>query len=287
MSFINLGAGFRATGKGLSNRLPDYPANEHNGNGLLENTSPSLIAGEPDKKLWLFVTGLQTGWKVAGAHVQTQQSRTFNPQHLMQDELVIMGQVANQYEYDRIVQFVTRHHVTAQAGTQLSGYERTTGHGGAPVSFRVVPYLSGTGAGNRAIVSKAHGATPPIHVEGYITEIAAGAERFTTARPFELKIKVTEDFLSQPWEAAKISGVMFQKYLSQFGPFFQHVEVTDPGDVSASLGSLVGDAYESVVSTITDGEGSIAEDADAIWNTLLGYGSGVASNIRGSITGGD
>ena len=94
---------FRATGKGFHNSLPHAPADAATGSAMLKDS----VSG---KKLWLYVTDVSTSWSLQGSKSQTQARSTFYPQHVTQELLVVRGQCANQFEYDRIVEFITRHH---------------------------------------------------------------------------------------------------------------------------------------------------------------------------------
>lgn len=110
---------FRATGLGWFNKLPSFPADELIANGYLINTA--LAKNNKHHKIYLFVNAMQTGWSLSGQTSQAQTSRSFYPHNLAQDELQIEGAVANQYEFDRLVEFVQAHHLSQFNANALTG----------------------------------------------------------------------------------------------------------------------------------------------------------------------
>lgn len=214
---MTMNSSFIATGDGYANKHGHKPADERTGNALIENLSSSLAASHPDRRRWLYVTDLRTSWQVQGSTAQARTSRSFYPQHLSQSDLTVVGQCSSQYEYDLLVQFVHHHHKTALGSQVMTGHERSAGAAGAPIEFRIIPYdgqseLRGVHYSRHAI-RNVGGNTPKVHVKGYITSIKAGAARFKLPT-FELTIKVADDMLQDPTEASRVSGVLYEQYLS-------------------------------------------------------------------------
>lgn len=225
-----LNSGFRATGKGYANQHGHIDASELNGNALIENLSPQIPDTDQDRKRWLRVTGMSSAWQLQGSSAQAQGSKSFYPQNLTQSDLIVQGQCSSQYEYDQLVQFVSRHQRTAQNTQDIYAIERSgdAAHAGHPVEFQIIPlsnrYIHGAHrVGGRltdfTVGSTKTNTTPKVHVQGYITSIAAGAERFKFQPRFQITIKVTNDLLQNPIEASTIDGVLFDTYLSSLaGP---------------------------------------------------------------------
>lgn len=176
---------FRATGKGFANRLPNFPATARNSNAsIINRATPAKNNGL--YKLYLFVDAIQTGWALSGETGQGQFGRVFYPRNLSQDELLIEGTAANQYEYDRLVRFVEHHHNT-QFSSKLAVAQSLDGNDIYPgVDFSLYKP-----------VNSALSTFSPLKYSVVITDMAAGAERFKFARPFSLQCKVTYDYLSK------------------------------------------------------------------------------------------
>lgn len=178
---------FRATGKGFFNRLPDFTATEHNANGAITNrATPQRDDGL--YKLYLFVNAIQTGWSLAGETAQGQFGRVFYPRNLSQDEFVIEGICANQYEHDKIVRFVEHHHNT-QFSSRASVAQSLDGNDNYPgVDFMLFKP-----------VNSALNVFAPMKYQVVITDMAAGAEKFKYAREYTLQCKVIYDYLQRPF----------------------------------------------------------------------------------------
>lgn len=178
---------FRATGKGFANKLPNCPANANNSNGSLTNKATSQKVADL-YKMYLFIDAIQTGWALAGDYGQGQFGRVFYPRNLSQDELVIEGTVANNYEYDRLVRFVEHHHNT-QFSSQIAVAQSLNGNDQYPgVDFSLY----------RPVNSSIRTFTP-LKYGVVITDMSAGAQRFQFARTFSLQCKVIYDYLQRPY----------------------------------------------------------------------------------------
>ena len=102
---------FRPTKKGLNVNHPDFPATKENSNAFLSQTDG--YTPDPTRphlaKIYLFVDSVETSWSLEGSYGQAQVSRTFYPHSFIQHEWIIKGQMANQTEYDKLVEFVEWH----------------------------------------------------------------------------------------------------------------------------------------------------------------------------------
>jgi len=174
---------FRATGRGYFNKLPYFPAGSSNANGSLLN----LATGINDlQKHYLFVNSVETGWTLAGETTQTQGSRSFYPRNLSQDELIIEGMVASQYEYDKLVQFVLHHHTSQFTAVNLNN--TLDGDGNYPgVIFTLFK------AANAQLNTFSQ-----MQYMVVITDVSAGAKQFQMAGiPWQLTCKVVYDYLQK------------------------------------------------------------------------------------------
>ena len=175
---------FSAKGKGYFNAIPNFPADAKIANGVLINRATTL--NNPLRRLYLFVDAVETGWTLTGQTSQAQASRSFYPRNMQQGELIIQGVVANQYESDRIVEFVAHHHMS-QFNAGVIVQQGLDGNGNYPsVEFKLFrPQRGGTNQ------------TPPMYVDMVITDIESGHERFMNFPTYNLTCKVIYDHLQR------------------------------------------------------------------------------------------
>jgi hypothetical protein len=174
---------FRAQGKGWFNKLPNYFA--HAGNANASMTNKATAQSSKSYKIYLFINSIATGWAVAGEYGQGPMGRVWYPRNLTQDEIAIEGIVANQYEYDRIVQFVEFHHRT-QMLPQIEVPPNLNGDSTYPgVDFRLFKPQGGHPLD----------AFKPLAYLGVVTDVQGGHERFKNFLTYSLTFKVTYDFL--------------------------------------------------------------------------------------------
>lgn len=260
--------GFRATGKGLSNQTPDFPADERTG-------SAKLFDSNTGRSLYLFVTNVSTSWSLQGSASQTQSRRTFYPQHLVQADVVVKGQCANQYEYDRLVEFVERH----QHG--MLGLSRGTGvspifssgissaafakDGPEPthigVDFMLLPSVYGThwappigGVVDKDGVpipsAKGIYKLPQFYVAGIITQIRAGATKFKFSPEFEFGLKVTRDYNGGLYDDVRDVQKAMGSYQAGLGTMYTAQEQLNGGGADSvdwgALDPIIDDAAEAI-----------------------------------------
>jgi hypothetical protein len=97
---------FRATGLGLNVTHPAFSANSQPGRAT---ANASLNETDGSGKIYLFVDAVKSSWQVQGDYGQAHLSRTFYPHSFVQGPWTIEGQMANQYEYDLLVEFIEKH----------------------------------------------------------------------------------------------------------------------------------------------------------------------------------
>lgn len=234
-SLWNQSSGFRATGKGYYNKLPNFSA-ETKGNAILHNRA--VVDADPQHKMSIFCTAVSTGWNVIGSYGQTISNRAFYPQHLIQKPIVIEGVCANQYEYDKLVDFIQRHHETSLQ----SSYDLDT----HPIEFKLFPYEVETGkvdAGGNKIMRKIH---DKMRVEGYITNIKAGHQRFVNAPTFQLEMIVAYENQEEEYRlSAEMEEEVFNKYITAFGPFVSERKKPKPKTKTKTLTQTERDAIDA------------------------------------------
>ena len=128
--------------------------------------------------LWIYK--ITADFALAGTMVQGPLSRDFYPHHLVAPKLTFSGQTPNNFERNRLSQFVRQSHITAVRDATDSGKE----------SIRVVvPSSTWERAFNPAGGHKGpHG---PIDLIGYIDSMQFGADRFVTAHDYTFSFTIT------------------------------------------------------------------------------------------------
>jgi len=210
---------FRATGMGLMVDLPNnvtVALTKNNANGILE---PLVGIGDspPEATIqYLFIDSISTEWSLSGSLGQSQEARSFYPRNMIQGDLVITGTMPNQYEYDKLVEFVLNHQkdvvqkTDVQYGNdallQVKGLKFTfvTPEGRRDTTYHHGPRLIGT---QFVIV---------------ITNIKAGHERFKFAPSYTLTCKVIDDrfYGLNEGEEAVIEVLEDQSdYMKMFGQY--------------------------------------------------------------------
>lgn len=204
--------------------LPDTVADSKTGNALLHNRG--LREDEEHHSIWLFCTGVGTGYRLTGNTSQSQRSRTFYPRHMSHDDIVIRGITANQKEYNRLVDFVVAHHDRALDAPDSVDSGGEALRGTRPIRFSLKPYRIKTREGGPWMTIH-----PAMGIEGYITGITAGAERFQQAVPFELTLKVTDEMLGKEQSTVELIEILSKplpglvgSYMNRFRPYYT------PGD---------------------------------------------------------
>lgn len=235
---------FKATGRGWFNKLPQFPANAHNANASLIN----LATGKNDlRKIYLFVDAVETGWTLAGETSQSQSARAFYPRNLAQDDLVIEGTVASQYDYDLLVRFVLHHQHSQFTLSALSGTNQLPGeiqYGG--VIFQLFkPHNSKIST------------FPYMRYMVAITAIQSGHQQGQMAGiPFQLTCKVVYDYLGP-----QIDTENQVKKLASISAIFGDVSNPQPGGTWESVEGAI--TTSAQVTTATQDGSSLAAKAIA------------------------
>lgn len=174
---------FVATGKGLANKLPDYPATALNANASIVNQATSK-SNDDLYKMYLFVNAVETEWNLAGETGQGQMGRVFYPRNLTQGIVTIEGAVANQYEYDRLTRFIAHHHYS-QMSPQGAVAQSLDGNNYPGVIFTMFKPSN----------QKTFDGFQPLRYLLAITQMQAGHQQFQFFPTFSLTCTVLYDYL--------------------------------------------------------------------------------------------
>lgn len=240
---------FVATGRGYYNAVPNFPATTANANGLFQN--PNYSPQHKNYQMPVFVVGISTGWEVTGQYGQAGSGRTFFPNNLNQNPLTIEGIVANQYEYDRLVEFMLLHQQTA---TQAFVNDPSSGSGPSSkaLTFTLKPYKVDTGRkdnNGQPILRTIYGSIPGLsaqnggngsRVRGYIQTVQAGHQRFVNAINYTLSLQISYDYS----QMAQTQAELYRQLQSQYMGSFNSLYGRKPD------GQVVDAAFQTVANTI-------------------------------------
>jgi hypothetical protein len=196
----------------------------------------------------------------------------------VQGNVVIKGRVANQYEYDRIVEFAEAHHhnmlgIRNSTASSIFGTGMTSGTFNAPgganqnqgdvgVEFMLLPSTTASQWEDGSAMKKGpYHIQSPMHVSGIITEMRAGAQRFVNSPEFEIGLKVTRDHREQPYQDLRDVQEAMGRYVLGLGTAYKPEGLTEPNpeddpltpiDNLIDIGQGVVDGVTSVWDNVTD-----------------------------------
>jgi len=172
-------------------------------------------------KKYIFVHDVQRTFSISGDHGQSVYARTWYPKNFQETEMSIGIQVANQYEYDKLVEFVQNHHRTILAYGAHN--DSKIGADDFGVEFMLFKALMKPGSNDRQVV-------PPMHLLVVVTDIQAGHERFVNAPTATLTCRVLNDFRQLPVEtSAKIYDALYSSYMQTFGTQYKPAQDASSG----------------------------------------------------------
>jgi len=142
-------------------------------------------------KLW--VNEINIDFSLTGVTGQSRYRRQFFPRAFNQPKMTVSGTMPNQKEYNRLASFIRECHFAAVTGNQ-DLYDNKDGNPdkarkGASVSAQTITLLV-KDSGPKVVKSAPRhtkGGHLPLKVEGYITNIAAGATKFNFAPDFQFE----------------------------------------------------------------------------------------------------
>lgn len=129
-------------------------------------------------KLW--ADDIQMNFSMSGSTGQSRFRKQFYPKSFNQPKLRIAGRMPNQYEYNRLANFIRENHMKV-----LSGVEKKAPVGQQTVEAPVIKmFIRGDALKAKRNIKGGH---RPHSFEGYISNIRAGAVKFEFAPEFEFE----------------------------------------------------------------------------------------------------
>jgi hypothetical protein len=151
--------------------------------------------------LWIYK--ITADFELAGTMVQGPLSRDFYPHHLVAPKLTFSGQTPNNYERNRLSQFVRQSHITAVRDGNDTGKE----------SMRILVPAS---TWEQAINPKGGHKGPHSRVDlaGYIDTMQFGADRFVTAHDYTFNFTITKVYHWLGLESDTVSNATWSNFLN-------------------------------------------------------------------------
>lgn len=127
------------------------------------NATARLVNRVTGEYIWLWIEDFAVDLSIAGSTAQSRYYREFYPRSFNQPQFVVQGRTTNDYEYNRLAQFVRQSQVNA------------LGDGKVPLIFQMPPRAFRGGVKPRR----------GWQMQGYIGTIAAGAQHHNPAPPYQ------------------------------------------------------------------------------------------------------
>lgn len=156
--------------KGYGVKHHDVNASQKGASGRLYNQAGDWIS------LWVYE--VEASFEMAGTKVQSAQLRDFYPHNFVQPALTVRGQTANNYEFNRLSEFLRS---AQRRGVSFSehGLDRPT------VDFVLFGRGHNTARGHKGVHQR-------LRLEGIVPAFGRGAKRFEFAHDYEFDFIITK-----------------------------------------------------------------------------------------------
>lgn len=158
--------------KGYFVKSPDVSPDQR---GESSRRSNAYLRDSDDNRVWMWVNDINANFAMSGSTAQSKKLRSYFPHNFAQPSITLSGQTPNQYQYNRLAEFVRKCH----AQSVLNSNENT---------IRLV-VLAGGEETKRPIV---RGHRNSIYLDGYISNMPRRAERFINAPEFQFEFIITK-----------------------------------------------------------------------------------------------
>jgi len=219
--------------KKVNNHNPHVIPNGNNAPAFLTNMA--LPSSDGMHKIYLWIDEIETGWHMSGSVSQSAYSKNFYPKNASQMPVIIRGFMPNQYQYDRLVQFVTTHHMTVLNGNVFQ-----------PLVFKMKPLTIKARNGKQTKIYLGK------NLQCFIDSISAGHQKFTYAPRFELSMTVIKDQKDKDGITTAEMNYQLQKSY-EAGLLMGNPKIFEdgaPGETSQSLTQTFLGVWDQVVNSI-------------------------------------
>lgn len=243
--FLPVNQGYDVT---LPVMTPDIASPGDLGNSLRNGANSLLQMQGWINGLWIH--RISADFQLAGTMVQGPLSRDFYPHHLVAPKLAFSGQTPNNYERNRLAQFVRQSHITAVRDATDTGKE----------AIRVlVPASTWDQAFNPAGGHKGpHG---PVDLLGYIDSMQFGADRFMSAYAYDFNFTITKVINWLGLQDDTVSNATWSNFLNppdinglyrtQIVSYSNATSGTKPGSSKENPKPVIVNAVSAAVKSVT------------------------------------
>lgn len=176
------------------------PATAPDVDGKLANGANAFLEDSRGNRIGMWVNDISADFSLAGSTAQGPTRRDFYPHNFTQPSVKIKGQTTNNYEYNRLAEFIRHTHRDALSVSS----------DGVIVSF-VLLTPDSVRQPARPIMRGRH---RTVELTGFVRASKRGATRFVTAQDYELEFVVLaanrllglEDDIIRPYQTLKTIG---------------------------------------------------------------------------------
>jgi hypothetical protein len=198
---------FKAKRQGYYYRTRYDQLSTNTANGYLINLG--LASDDPNYSMPLWINSFSSGLRMVGSNAQGPSYRSYFPRNVTFDDIIIHGQTVSNYDYDRMVEFITTHHRSALSGGNPSSQNVS---GATPLKF----LLKRKDIDLRdKVLYNSHSSYV---YNAYVKSIEAGAERFQNAREYQLQLIVASSYRDTTTETMNFQNLLRSFQTSVFTP---------------------------------------------------------------------
>jgi hypothetical protein len=192
-SWTPKGDEFARIDRGYVVKTPDF---RPDAGGEAINGANAYLEDLDGNRVWLWVNDISSDFSMVGSTGQSKKRRTFFPHNFAQPSVNISGQTPNQYQYNRLAEFVRK----SQTDVIL--------HDQRVLKFRCIATPENT---IRPIVK---GGFQSIALDGYVKAMPRLAERWVNAPPYSFDFIVTYAIKLLELDDTPVRRVKFKSILS-------------------------------------------------------------------------
>ena len=156
--------------RGFVVNKPNFKPDE---GGEARNHANAYLEDQDKNRVYMWVNDLRSDFSMAGTYAQSKKRRSFFPHNFVQPSMTISGQTPNQYQYNRIAEFVRK------SQREVVQNDRRV------LKFRCIATAEDT---VRPIIKGSH---QSISIDGYVQSMPRLAERWVNAPTFSFAFIVT------------------------------------------------------------------------------------------------
>jgi hypothetical protein len=170
--------------------------------GKISNHANGFLQNQRGERIGLWVNGVDASFSMAGETYQSRKKREFYAHNFAQPVITISGQTPNTYQFNRLAEFVR--------GTHKQALHLRDQREIALVKLRIRGEKPTETTGKSRTIKGAH---RPIAVDGFITMVERGAERFINAPDYQFDFVIVYAHNWMDLEERQVRRVRFESIL--------------------------------------------------------------------------